>query len=111
VIFIQCFTFRASLIYVNSHLGSRHYYDASPIYSVNKSIEAFNQGISEYAFNSYLVMHSEVRSEARKHQAWVEDKVDEEIAKNNQVEEADESKLNVEYTLTTNTCVKNKIPN
>ena len=56
-------------------------------------------------------MHSEVRSEARKHQAWVEDKVDEEIAKNNQVEEADESKLNVEYTLTTNTCVKNKIPN
>ena len=52
-----------------------------------------------------------MRSEARKHQAWVEDKVDEEIAKNNQGEEADETKLNAEYTLTTNTCVKNKIPN
>jgi hypothetical protein len=56
-------------------------------------------------------MHSEVRSEARKHQAWVEDKVDEEIAKNDQVEEADETKLNAECTLTTNTCIKNKIPN
>ena len=55
MIFIKCFTFRASLIYVNSHLRSRHYYDASPIYIWNKSIEAFNQGISEYAFNSYLV--------------------------------------------------------
>jgi hypothetical protein len=32
-------------------------------------------------------------------------KVDEEIAKNNQVEEA------AEYMLFTNTCVKNKIPN
>jgi hypothetical protein len=61
-------------------------------------------------------MHSEVRSEARKvkQQAWVEDNVDEEIAKKDQVEEADETKLNSEYTLTTNTCVpilKNKIPN
>ena len=72
---------------------------------MNKSIEAFYQGISEYAFYSYLVTHSEVRSEARRHQAWVEDKVDEEIAKNNRVEEA------AEYTLTANTCVKNKIPN
>jgi hypothetical protein len=35
----------------------------------------------------------------------VEDKVDEEIVKNNQVEEA------AVYTLTTNTRVKNKIPN
>ena len=58
-------------------------------------------------------MHSEVRSEARKvkYQAWVEDKVDEEIAKNNQGEEADETKQNAKYTLTTHTCVKNKIPN
>jgi hypothetical protein len=39
------------------------------------------------------------------------DKVDEEIAKNNKGEEADETKLNAEYTLTTNTCVKIKIPN
>ena len=49
-----------------------------------------------------------MRSEARRHQAWVEHKVDEEIAKNNQVEEA------AEYTLTINTCVpalKNKIHN
>ena len=52
-----------------------------------------------------------MRSEARKHQAWVEDKVEEEIAKNNQVEEANETKLNAEYMLTTNTCVRTKIPN
>ena len=39
------------------------------------------------------------------------DKVDEEIAKNTQDKEADETKLNAEYTLTTNTGVKNKIPN
>ena len=52
-----------------------------------------------------------MRSEDKKQQAWVEDKVDEEIAKNNQGKEADETKLNAEYTLTTNTCVKNKIPN
>ena len=38
-----------------SHLGSCHYHDTSPIYNWNKSIEAFNQGISEFAFNSYLV--------------------------------------------------------
>ena len=60
-------------------------------------------------------MHSEVRSEARrkvKQQAWVEDKLDEEIAKKDQVEEADETKQNAEYTPTTNTCViKNKIHN
>ena len=39
------------------------------------------------------------------------DKVDEEIAKNNQGEEADKTKQNAKYTLTTHTCVKNKIPN
>jgi tRNA U34 5-carboxymethylaminomethyl modifying GTPase MnmE/TrmE len=80
-------------------------------------------------------MHSEVRSEARKQQAWVEDnvdevdkadktkqnaeyaptintciniienKVDEKIAKKDKVEKADETKQNTEYTLTTNTCV------
>jgi hypothetical protein len=80
-------------------------------------------------------MHSEVRSEARKQQAWVEDKVDvvdkadktkqnaeyeptihtcvntiknkvdEEIAKKDKVEKADKTKQIAEYTLTTNTCV------
>ena len=39
------------------------------------------------------------------------DKVDEEIAKDNQGEEDDETKQNAKYTLTTHTCVKNKIPN
>ena len=39
------------------------------------------------------------------------DKVDEEIAKNNQGEEADETKQDAKYTLNTHTCVKNKIPN
>jgi hypothetical protein len=55
-----------------------------------------------------------VRSKEEKKQAWVEDNVDEEIAKKGQVEEADETKQNAEYTLTTNICVpilKNKIPN
>jgi hypothetical protein len=47
-----------------------------------------------------------------KQKAWVKDKVDEEIAKNDQVEEADETKQNAEYTLTINTCVNIiKIPN
>ena len=40
-----------------------------------------------------------------------QDEVDEELAKNNQGEEAAETKQNAEYTLTTHTCVKNKIPN
>ena len=40
----------------------------------------------------------------------VEDKVDEEIAKTNKCEEADETKQNAKYTMTTHTCVKNKIP-
>jgi hypothetical protein len=39
------------------------------------------------------------------------DKVDGEIAKNYKGKEDDETKLNAEYTLTTNTCVKIKIPN
>ena len=39
------------------------------------------------------------------------DKVEEEIAKNYKGKEADETKLNAEYTLTFNTCVKIKIPN
>ena len=39
------------------------------------------------------------------------DKVDEEIAKDNQGEEAAETKQNAKYTLTTHTCVENKIPN
>ena len=50
--------------------------------------------------------------EVKQHKGFGEfDKVDEEIAKNTQDKEADETKLNAEYTLTTNTCVKNKIPN
>ena len=53
-----------------------------------------------------------MRSEARKHQAWVEDKVDEEIDKKGQVEKADETKQNVEYTLPINTCANSiEIPN
>jgi hypothetical protein len=100
--------FQSISILCNRYLGSLSLNDISPISFANKSTEAFKERISSH---SYLVMHSEVRSEAKKHQAWVEDKVDEEIAKNNQVEEADETKLNAEYTLTTNTCVKNKIPN
>ena len=36
-----------------------------------------------------------------KQEAWVEDKVDEEIDKKGQVEKADETKQNVEYTLPT----------
>jgi hypothetical protein len=39
------------------------------------------------------------------------DEVDEELAKNNQGEEADVTKQDAKYTLTTHTCVKNKIPN
>jgi hypothetical protein len=39
------------------------------------------------------------------------DKVDEEIAKNYKCKETDETKLNAEYTLTFNTCIKIKIPN
>ena len=39
------------------------------------------------------------------------DKVEVEIAKNYKGKEADETKLNAEYTLTFNTCVKIKIPN
>ena len=53
-----------------------------------------------------------MRSEARKveYQAWVEDKVDGEIAKNNRGEEAAETKQYAKWTLTTHTCIKNKIP-
>jgi hypothetical protein len=51
-------------------------------------------------------MHSWSEIEARRHQAWVEDKVDEEIAKNNPVEEA------AEYTLTAGkaVCLKKLLP-
>ena len=50
--------------------------------------------------------------EVRQYEEFGEfDKVDEEIAKNTKDKEADETKLNAEYTLTTITCVKNKIPN
>ena len=50
--------------------------------------------------------------EVKQHQEFgVFDKVDEEIARNTQDNEADETKLNAEYTLTTNKGVKNKIPN
>ena len=45
-------------------------------------------------------------------EAWVEDKVDEEIDKKGQVEKADETKQNVEYTLPINTCANSiEIPN
>ena len=47
-----------------------------------------------------------------KQEAWVEDKVDEVIAK--KVEKAEETKQKAEYAPTINTCVpilKNKIPN
>ena len=44
------------------------------------------------------------------YQAWVEDKVDGEIAKNNRGEEAAETKQYAKWTLTTHTCIKNKIP-
>ena len=49
-----------------------------------------------------------------KQEAWVKDKVDEEIAKRGKVEETDETKQNAEYTPPTNNCIhiiKNKIPN
>jgi hypothetical protein len=49
-----------------------------------------------------------------KQKAWVKDKVEEEIAKKDQVEEADETKQNAKYTPTNNTRVhfiKNKIHN
>jgi hypothetical protein len=46
-----------------------------------------------------------------KQEAWVEDKVDEMIAKKSKVEKADKTKKNAEYTPIINTCVntiKNK---
>ena len=39
------------------------------------------------------------------------DEVDEEFAKDNQGEEATETTLNAEWTLSTHTCIKNKVPN
>ena len=47
--------FQSIVNHCTNHLGSCHYHDTSPVYNWNKSIEAFNQGISEFAFNSYLV--------------------------------------------------------
>jgi GH25 family lysozyme M1 (1,4-beta-N-acetylmuramidase) len=59
-------------------------------------------------------MHSEVRSETRKQQVWIEDKVDEEIERNKTAEEYDVTKQNTGYTPIIYTGVnilKNKIPN
>ena len=105
--------FQSISILCNRYLGSLSLNDISPISFANKSTEAFKERISSH---SYLVMHSEVRSEARKvkHQAWVEDNVDEKIAEKDQVEEAVKTKQNAEYKLTTNiwaNILKNKIPN
>ena len=96
--------FQSISILCNRYLGSLSLNDISPISFANKSTEAFKERISSH---SYLVMHSEVRSEARKvkQQAWVEDNVDVEIAEKDQVEEAVKTKQNAESAPTINTCV------
>jgi hypothetical protein len=53
--FIQRFISEHQYFALSAILGSLSLHDASPIYSFNKSTEAFYEAISEFAFTPYLV--------------------------------------------------------